>query len=167
MASNRTICMHDSYDHPMKMIIGFNFGQYRELPTEIKEQVLDALDMSDCLEIPGVPDGVIEGLSETCHKFVGLCDCLALEQTERDVMKKYFTKFVPAVIYDNANEEIWIGIDLGYLLCKKPAERRAYEKSGAIDAKKLIEMAMLFKDYWKGTTLAKYGSPSIATLWCQ
>lgn len=167
MRSHRTVYMHGTDDHPMRMIIGVNFGEYKKLSEYVKETVLDSIDLREFLEDPGVPDAVGEELSTCSYDLVELRDPDVWEVDVRNIDELYLKKFTPAIIYDNANDDVWIGIDLGYELCKDGAAHDAYERSGAIDAARLAQMITLFTEYWNGTELAQYGSPSVATLWSQ
>lgn len=168
MRSHRTVYMHGTDDHPMKMILGVNFGEYEKLSERVKETVLNSLDLHEFLNDPGTPTVVIEELSRCSYGLVELRfpDVWEIDHT-RDIDELYLNKFTPAIIYDNANDDIWIGVDLGYELCKAGSAYGAYKRSGAINAARLAEIITLFTEYWNGTELGEYGSPSVATLWCQ
>lgn len=108
MRSHRTVYMHGTDDHPMRMIIGVNFGEYEKLSEYVKETVLDSIDLREFLEDPGVPDAVGEELSTCSYNLVELGDPHVWEETDRDVDELYLKKFTPAIIYDNANFDVWI-----------------------------------------------------------
>lgn len=80
---------------------------------------------------------------------------------------KHTDNFTLTIIYDNSNEHIWIGIDLGYEQVHTLREKALYRESGALDPEKVMQIITDLNEFVKGTVLEQFGKPLLATLWCQ
>lgn len=151
MSDKRAVFMHDTEDHPMRMVIGYRFGDTSELSEPIREVVFKALDLDD----EDDKDSIEEAGPEACW-------CIKPVN-----IGKHTDKFTLTVIYDNSNEHIWIGVDLGYELVHSLEEMALYETSGALDPEKVMQIITDLNEFVKGTVLEQFGKPLLATLWCQ
>lgn len=146
----RTKLMHDSEDHPMRMILGFHVGTDDGKPiSDFLRSVLNDLDMFDGDEI--CTESIVDATDLIKPVNIG----------------KETDKFTLTLIYDNANFDIWIGVDFGYELVKTKEEKALYKESGAVDAIRAAQLVQDFTEFCRDTPLEAYGTPRLATLWCQ